>query len=1440
MHRIDEKGINVTHTERSIKTLSCRTGVFATLRATLPVKGISASSASLVVILALASFLAFAGTPALAAPPIVLGGGGSGAGQLSQPNSVAVYQVSGTVYVADTGNRRIDEFESNGSFVRAFGYGVVNGANELQTCTTATGCQEGVGGFFPTGVAVDNSTNPLDLSKGDVYVSSGAIEKFTPEGKLELAFGSFSNGNNSGGYPANIPVAVDASGNVWVGDLHRLDEFSPQGAFLSEINLPGVALVRLLTIDTDSLSPSFGDFYLSDRPIAGPEDETQKITAPGSGSYTLTFAGQTTTPLPFNATTSEIQGALAALSTIGAGNISVTSYPGEVVFLKFEGALGDTYLPLVTASAGSVTMAVEGASGHLLKVKPDGTTVETLDGSGEPSALGLDPATGNLFVSDSHGGENNSTLLEYAPSGVELESFGAGEVSGCCGRPNGNSLAFNDSANALYVTGGSVVQIFTLPPPGPVARGASTNATEIHKTTAILNATVDPEDKATTYHFQYITEQQYKEDGETFGTGTVTTPESGSIGEDFADHPASVAVTGLKLETTYRFRVIATNTNGTDSGETATFTTLPAVRIDSTSTSDITATSATLNAQVNPLGEPTTYHFEYLTEAAYLENGGSFSGPQQATIIPQPDGVVGSGVEAVEVSQHPQGLQLHTTYRYRVVAFDSVAPEGIVGPVLAFTTQGSGGHLVLPDGREWEMVSPPDKFGANVLGVGGGGHSDDMQASAAGDAITYLATAPTEGEPAGNSNFTQVLSTRGSSGWGSGDIAIPHGEATGLSGLYSEFPYFSEDLSLVVTQPFRAFDPSLSGEASEQTAYVRTDYLHGDVSDRCVESCYRPLVTGAPGFENVPPGTEFGICEGAGLCNGLKSNQCPPAFHCGPQFEAASTDLAHIVVRSQVPLTQGAPKGLDNVERADLFEWSGGQLTYVGQGVVGTDEAQRERSVSRHAVSEDGSRIVILGESEGLQGLLVRDTARGETVKLDAVQGGSGQGKAEPVFQTASSDGSKVFFTDTQRLTGDAGATVGAPDLYECQVVEVGGKLACDLRDLTPEHSGENGDVYAPILGASADGSSVYFVAKGVLTGTEENEHGEKAQGGQPNLYLNHDGVPKLIAVLSPEDIGDWGHNYGHPGNFQPAGGLIALTGRVSPDGRWLAFMSERSLTGYVNQDASSGKPDEEVYLYHAPTGAGDGTLVCASCNPTGARPHGVEYARLNGGLATGQSGSWENGQWLAANIPGWTASWLYQSRYLSDSGRLFFNSSDALVPQDTNGTEDVYEYEPQGVGDCSESSSTFDRVSRGCVGLISSGTSPGESGFMDASESGGDVFFLTAAELSSRDTDSALDVYDAHQCSASAPCFPAPPAPSPACEGDACQSPVAAPEDPTPGSLTFSGPGNPVSPAATVVVRSKAKSKPTKCRKGFVKKKAKCVRKLRAKKAGKSAKGRK
>ena len=278
--------------------------------------------------------------------------------------------------------------------------------------------------------------------------------------------------------------------------------------------------------------------------------------------------------------------------------------------------------------------------------------------------------------------------------------------------------------------------------------------------------------------------------------------------------------------------------------------------------------------------------------------------------------------------------------------------------------------------------------------------------------------------------------------------------------------------------------------------------------------------------------------------------------------------------------------------------------------------------------------------------------------------------------------------------------------------------------------------------------------------------------------------------------------------------------------------MSDRELTGYDNVDAdphANGAHDEEVFLYDTSTGR----LVCASCNPHGQQPTGVFDTKAAGegeGLTVDRPEIW-NERWLAGSIPGWTLYGYnpplseHQSRYLSNNGRLVFNSADALVPQDQQrtrqetvngetlqvGVENVYEYEPEGQGSCQQAS--------GCVALISSGTSEHESAFLDASEGGGDVFFLTQAKLVAQDTEPGDEVYDAAICGTgeTQPCLPVKEPPAKECEGEECRGP-ASPQlsfQAPPTSSTGPPSPNPVQPPAgapkTTVPKPKSLSRPQK-----------------------------
>jgi hypothetical protein len=731
------------------------------------------------------------------------------------------------------------------------------------------------------------------------------------------------------------------------------------------------------------------------------------------------------------------------------------------------------------------------------------------------------------------------------------------------------------------------------------------------------------------------------------------------------------------------------------------------------------ATSATLQGQINPQGSETTYRFEFGTSEAY------------GSSIPVPDGPVGSGSLGVTVSVHIQGLSASTAYHYRVVASVPSRSESIDGADRTFFTQPAGGALALPDARQWELVSPSNKHGSPISPIS---EVSLIQAAEDGDAMTYIAFGPTELEPQGNSNATQIFSTRGVNGWASKDIATPHNAATGVSiGEGYEYRFFSPDLSLALVEPQGPFT-QLTPEETERTPDIRDN----STCEAMPANCYRPLVTAAD------------------LPSGLKFDPHPDRLLGEVEFAGATPDLSHIVLKTfELGLTSTPG------DQGGLYEWTEGhlQLLSIAPASEGGKPvsylASHEPPVlgssrqddARHAISNDGARV-FWSNAFSPEQLYVRDVVKKETLRI---------GSGVALFQTANADGSRVFFIENANLEA-------------CDLVEVAGKLICHVTRLAPEA--------LSVIDASEDGSSVYFVSQAALA--------PGAVSGGDNLYLaRYDeaawGSPKLIAVLSAEDNKDW-----------TGGPLNDMTARVAPDGRWLAFMSQRSLTGYDNRDAVSGRPDEEVYLYSAERGK----LVCASCNPTGARPVGAKYGRLKGGVVSGDR-VWSPSTWLAANILGWTPyrldEALYQSRYLSNSGRVFFNSRDALVPQDVNGTWDVYEFEPEGIGDCTASSRTFSPRAGGCVGLISGGTSPEESGFMDASGTGDDVFFMTAGHLTPEDFDTAFDIYDAHACSVAAPCSSPPVSPLPCTTGDACK---AAPSpQPTifgsPSSATFSGAGN-------------------------------------------------
>jgi hypothetical protein len=758
--------------------------------------------------------------------------------------------------------------------------------------------------------------------------------------------------------------------------------------------------------------------------------------------------------------------------------------------------------------------------------------------------------------------------------------------------------------------------------------------------------------------------------------------------------------------------------------------------------------SASLEARVDPRGNRTTYAFEYLSEAAYAANGGSFEGPQAPARVPAGGGTIPGGA-AVDVSGAAQGLSPDTAYRFRLVAESLCDGAGepaceAAGEAVSFATYGPA-PAGPPDGRAYELVSPPEKHGGEVFPADAGVKSCEwackpsgtsnsqifpMQSAPDGESVTYMgyAFSPTEGA----SVFNSYLSRRTSTGWRTAAMS------PGLLGTKSSLHLsYAGDLGTdVISQK----SPTLAPGAPEGMANL---YLQ----DTAAPGTLTPLLTSPP-----PNRSASGlVVEYAGAT--------PDASR---QYLAANDALIHAVAGIGVlpdPTAGGANPG-----GRDLYEWHEGQLALVnvlpGNAAVAEGAEFASASPDAHGVAAGGRRVFF----EAAGHLYVREDGQ---VTREVADPGS--------FLSASADGLRVLLSD------------GC--LYSL--------LTESCEDLTQGHGG-----FLGLAGASEDLSRIYFADKAALAAApeagscevvnfagpakEEQEEGKVPAGYGCNLYLHESGAPtRFIATLLAG-----GGTGGDPADWAASSG--SRTAEASPSGRYLAFASTvLRLTGYDNtgpcEKLGKGElvdsPCREAFLYDSATGR----LTCPSCNPTGEAPRGPSTLRRIAGAK----------------------AWMPQPRYLTDSGRLYFDSQDRLSPGDVNGrVEDVYEAEPQGVGSCGRAG--------GCVSLISPGTGSVDSNLLAVDESGRDVFFTGRERLVRADTDQLIDLYDAREGGG----FPGESeAAAGPCQGDACQGPApAAPAVPAPGTPGYEGPGNP-GPASHG------------CPKGKVRKGGKCVKKKHRKK---------
>jgi hypothetical protein len=741
-----------------------------------------------------------------------------------------------------------------------------------------------------------------------------------------------------------------------------------------------------------------------------------------------------------------------------------------------------------------------------------------------------------------------------------------------------------------------------------------------------------------------------------------------------------------------------------------------------------------------------------------------------------------------------RGLILASLSALSVLAFvlGVAAPDATAAGSCPNEQFRTGPGAQLPDCRAYEMVSPPDKNGGEVDG-GSNFHElvSPEQAAADGEAVTYgSSSAFVEADPVSAVVTSQYVSRRMADGWSTREVTptqqLPEGHVLTAPGVpaFSLFQGFSEDLSgfLLAWNP----QPDSSAPAGYYNPYLYEGGTGG----------YQLLSSVVPPSHSNREGVELWCC-------GFSST-----------YAGMSADGRHVIFQANDALTPEAVPG-----RVNLYEWSAGRplelVSVLPEGTVDTDGgvAPQESALNfgesdgiqngfpfnfSDALSSDGMRA--FWTDGGGQVYMHEITESGaRTVDVSASQK-VGEPDAVAKYWAANAKGSLVYFTSGGQLTADSTASSGGADLYQYDVQTEG------LHDLSVAlHTGETARVQGVLGTGESEGVPyVYFVARGVLA--------EGATADKENIYVSRGGssAPVFIATL--------GEFQGELSDF--AADVMERTSRVSPDGKLLAFQSERPLTGYDNTPAngrpcpepireadaaqpySGGVRCMEVFEYNAQTGS----LVCASCDPSGLPPTSDSLVPET--------------QHQLENVYGWESSTV-QQRYLLDDGRLFFQSEDALLPEATNGRQNVYEYEPEGAGQCATSGGG------GCLYLISSGEGSEDSFFADASADGRDVFFLTNQQLVPQDGDGAVDMYDAREGGGFSAATPPP------CSGEACK-PAITPAPAiygAPSSETFEGAGNPPS-TVTVKPKSKTKSKPSTCRKGYRRRNGRCVKNRRVKRS--------
>jgi hypothetical protein len=694
----------------------------------------------------------------------------------------------------------------------------------------------------------------------------------------------------------------------------------------------------------------------------------------------------------------------------------------------------------------------------------------------------------------------------------------------------------------------------------------------------------------------------------------------------------------------------------------------------------------------------------------------------------------------------------------------------------------------LPDGRVYEQVSPIDKDG-NQAGAGTnetlsyGGLNHYALAAPSGNAFLYEGSGPF-GETAAGYNLFYVAE-RTAAGWSTRSI-LPRAQTPTTGGTITVQPTRvdpSADLSHVVFKAGGLFSaspyPKCGNESGENLNQLD---LSGPDPFAPATWLERPQISNP--IENCASG--FGFSSGAPIGG-------TPNFSTF-YFTYPGTLLPEDT--SRAPHAEGEIHGKQSVEAWGLYEYTDGSLKEAGvlpDGSLDPFGAVPAASLHGHAVvgnqvSADGTRLFFVSPDP--------DSCDYEN-----------NCKADPPELYVRENGERTLLVSRNLLAPEIGDSPSAAPLGVAEMPN----------PFFGEGSGEPEPTGSDVF-ASSDGTHVFFQSDSDLTKPAE----EVSPNPVPKMYdfdvetsaltylpnvsgrivaasQNGSSVAFVDSTVSPAQLDLWSEG--------PAGGtvtpIVQLPGdgrvgptRMSRDGSTVVFQTSALIGGFNNGGTHQvdGQPipgTEQIYRYEAASN----TVGCVSCPPAGTAP--TSNAEISPRYATEVGGDANDEEGLATE-----AGWVEEDGVSADGSRVFFDTADPLVPQDSN-TGSLTVYKGTNAPAIKQEGRDVYEWENGTVYLISSGKSSRNSFFLDSSESGGDVFFATEEGLVRGDTDGAYDVYDAR---VPHPGDTQPPV-AVACEGPVCQGPSQVPAPfGVPASATFSGPGNATSVISTPAVKAKPK----------------------------------